>query len=481
MCNWKKWFWPGLVTTAFLTALTGWFLGDPVEKDLALRANDQLRAGQPWASVTFDGRDGTVAGIAENEIQQREAASIAASTYGVRVVSNKTVLPEAANPFTLSMTKAGEGIALKGNYSSTESRLALVESIEKAMPGIPVKDELVLASGKPDGFEPLSAFGVSQLADLASGEVSLADLEYSVKGMPAGLEVYDKLIAATATLPAGGKLKQADIALPELGKPYEISAAYDGTAVTLDGYAPSADVRTAIEGKAKSLFAGTAVNNLLKLAAGAPDGFGGWVDFGLEQVSKLKDGAFSLTGSDLSVKGNPADMASYETLTKTLADNLPAGLKLAANELVKPAEPEPAPAPEPAAQPESAFTPSPEAKACEDAIGVILAAGKINFDVALATITVDSGPVLANIAATLQSCPQVRMEISGHTDSDGDDAANQALSEARAGAVRDWLANAGVASSAISAKGYGETRPLAPNDTDDNKAKNRRIEFRVVQ
>lgn len=481
MCNWTKWFWPGLVATAFLTALTGWFLGGPVEQDLALRANDQLRAGQPWATVSFDGRDGTVSGIAENEIQQREAASIAASTYGVRVIGNKTVLPEPANPFVLSLSKAGEGISLKGNYADTKSRLALVEAVEKAMPGIAIKDELVLASGKPEGFDALAAFGVSQLADLATGEVSLANLDYSIGGMPAGLDVYDKLTAATSVLPAGGTLKLAEIALPELGKPYEISAAYDGNTVTLEGYAPSAKAKASIEEQAGSLFSGRTVNSVLKLAAGAPDGFAGWVEFGLSQLSKLKDGSFSIAGADLALKGNPADGPAYDAAMKALGGALPAGLKLAANELVKPAAPEPAPQPQPAVQPAPAFTPSPEAKACEVAIGGILNAGQINFDVSLATITADSVPVLEKIAATLQSCPAARMEIGGHTDTDGDDAANQALSEARAAAVRSWLVGAGAQDSAISARGYGETLPLAPNDTDENKARNRRIEFRVVQ
>jgi OmpA-OmpF porin, OOP family len=215
MCNATKWFWPGLVTTAFLTALSGWFIGSSVERDLALRAGDQLRAGQPWATVTFDGRDGIVAGIAENEIQQREAANIAKSTYGVRVIGNKTVLPMKADPFILSLVKAGEGILLKGNFATTAGRLALIESIERSMPGIAITEELILASGEPEGFDLLASFGVSQLADLASGEVTLSNLEYSIKGKPAGLEVYEKLTNAVKALPAGGKLKAADIAMPE--------------------------------------------------------------------------------------------------------------------------------------------------------------------------------------------------------------------------------------------------------------------------
>lgn len=479
MCSATKWFWPGLVTTAVLTALCGWFLAGKVEQDLALRAGDQLRAGQPWASVTFDGRDGVVAGIAENEIQQREAANIARSTYGVRIVGDKTVLPQAANPFVISLTKAGEGIQLKGNYSSTQSRLALIEAIEKSMPGIPVKDELVLASGKPDGFDLLAMFGVAQLADLASGEVALSNLEYTIKGLPAGLDVYEKLASAVSALPSGGILKSAEIALPELGKPYEIAASFDGTAVTLEGFAPSQDMRTAIEDTARELFSGKTVNNLLKLAGGAPDKLPDWVAFALERLSKLKDGSFGLAGPDLTISGNPMDMAGYEEAMAAMSGYVPVGLKITANNLVKPPEPEPAAQQQPAPAP--VVEPSPEAKACSETIAGILAAGAINFETAKAIITAESFPVIEKIARTMKECPETKMEIGGHTDSNGDDGANQRLSDERAAAVLRWLLGFGVEAGRISARGYGETAPVAPNDSDENKAKNRRIEFRLVQ
>jgi hypothetical protein len=124
-----------------------------------------------------------------------------------------------ADPFVLSMIKAGEGISLKGNFATTASRLALIESIEKSMPGIAVTDELVLASGKPDGFDQLSSFGISQLADLASGEVKLSNLDYSIKGKPAGDDVHEKLKAAVKALPAGGRLIAVEFATPETEGP----------------------------------------------------------------------------------------------------------------------------------------------------------------------------------------------------------------------------------------------------------------------
>ena len=73
------------------------------------------------------------------------------------------------------------------------------------------------------------------------------------------------------------------------------------------------------------------------------------------------------------------------------------------------------------------------------------------------------------------------MVITGHTDTDGDDNTNQALSSDRANAVKDFMLNAGVAPTRLSAVGYGKTQPLVANDTSENKAKNRRIEFRLVR
>ena len=74
----------------------------------------------------------------------------------------------------------------------------------------------------------------------------------------------------------------------------------------------------------------------------------------------------------------------------------------------------------------------------------------------------------------------LRLEISGHTDSDGGAAVNQPLSEARANAVRDHLVGQGIAADRLSAVGYGDTKPVAANDSESNKALNRRTEITVL-
>jgi len=71
----------------------------------------------------------------------------------------------------------------------------------------------------------------------------------------------------------------------------------------------------------------------------------------------------------------------------------------------------------------------------------------------------------------------LKLRVEGHTDNQGNAAANQALSEKRAQAVMGWLVANGVDSSRLSAKGFGQSKPLADNGTEDGRAKNRRVEL----
>jgi outer membrane protein OmpA-like peptidoglycan-associated protein len=85
--------------------------------------------------------------------------------------------------------------------------------------------------------------------------------------------------------------------------------------------------------------------------------------------------------------------------------------------------------------------------------------------------------VLQKVADLLSKDPALKVEVQGHTDNVGGDAYNQTLSEARARAVMDWLVKHGVAAGRLTAKGYGKTRPVADNGSDEGRAKNRRVEI----
>ena len=120
-----------------------------------------------------------------------------------------------------------------------------------------------------------------------------------------------------------------------------------------------------------------------------------------------------------------------------------------------------------------------DATICQQLFSDLLNKGKIRFEPGRAIIDPDSAGLLDRLIETALRCPNARIEIAGHTDADGEDAFNQALSEKRAQAVSDYLVKAGLPADRFTATGYGSTQPIATNDTDEGKAQNRRIDFMV--
>jgi OmpA-OmpF porin, OOP family len=105
----------------------------------------------------------------------------------------------------------------------------------------------------------------------------------------------------------------------------------------------------------------------------------------------------------------------------------------------------------------------------------------LHFETAKATLKAESFPLLDRLASQMKLKPTVMIEVAGHTDSDGEEAANLTLSQARANAVKTYLTNKGITATRIATKGFGESKPVADNETPAGKAKNRRTELRVTQ
>jgi outer membrane protein OmpA-like peptidoglycan-associated protein len=120
------------------------------------------------------------------------------------------------------------------------------------------------------------------------------------------------------------------------------------------------------------------------------------------------------------------------------------------------------------------------AEACETRMSVISTTGAIYFKTGSSELDKASEPLLNSVADIANRCPSVKIEVNGHTDSVGSAGANKQLSEQRAHSVVAYLGQHGVATQRVTAAGFGDTQPIAPNDTEANRAKNRRIEFRVV-
>jgi OOP family OmpA-OmpF porin len=113
----------------------------------------------------------------------------------------------------------------------------------------------------------------------------------------------------------------------------------------------------------------------------------------------------------------------------------------------------------------------------------IFSTTEILFDFDKSVIKPVSYKILGEIGAALAAHPELKVEIGGHTDSVGSDAYNQKLSERRAKAVLDYLAEnfAGINKNQLFPKGYGEGSPVTSNDTAEGQAQNRRVEFKVLK
>jgi OmpA-OmpF porin, OOP family len=116
---------------------------------------------------------------------------------------------------------------------------------------------------------------------------------------------------------------------------------------------------------------------------------------------------------------------------------------------------------------------------CQLLLADLLGKGRIQFETARADIRQESYGLLDNLVYITKKCPASNVEIAGHTDADGQDDYNLDLSRRRAQAVADYLTKAGIDARRLTSVGYGKTRPIAANDSDENKALNRRIEFIV--
>jgi OmpA-OmpF porin, OOP family len=218
----------------------------------------------------------------------------------------------------------------------------------------------------------------------------------------------------------------------------------------------------ALRGAAQVRFLTEGLSADITLRDDAGEGRGQVARLALDALSRLAEGRAEIGESDLRLTGRALYAQLPTLLSARIEEELPEGWSASVE----------IDAPEPAAANGGAQ--------CQGQIVARLATDQIAFAVAAATIETDAEPLLDDLAGILSDCPDVAVEVAGHTDSDGSEAANRRLSQQRAAAVRQALVARGIEAHRLSAVGYGQARPIAPNDTPDNKARNRRIELVVI-
>lgn len=247
-------------------------------------------------------------------------------------------------------------------------------------------------------------------------------------------------------------MAEASPALAEL-RPHQFQFVRNGESLVLRGEVPSSDERDRIVGIATAAF-GQVDDRLAVSDVRAGQGYSEAADQALEVVKNLVSGQASWSGERLSVSGlaEPHSVA----VAKAQFEGTEASGMLGDFDV------------------QALHTETSGGQSCNDRFAGLLDLSSIQFQTNSAEIDAASESLLAELADVARTCSG-RMTIAGHTDSRGDAAMNEALSVARAAAVRDAFARLGIETERMTAVGFGETQPVADNSSAEGRARNRRI------
>ncbi|KAE9632608.1 OmpA family protein [Parasedimentitalea maritima] len=331
----------------------------------------------------------------------------------------------------------------------------------------------VIGMGVPSpNWARAAELSIASLAQLGAGSVTIANADITlVATVDTSPELFDQVVGELeAALP---KVFALHAVLPEPeadtqgGVPEFTATLSPEGLVQLRGRLSDETLRHLVDSYAKARFGSDSVYTATRVVSDLPTNWPVRVLTGLEALSQLQRGSLLVTPDNVNLRG----MSHQEEATAEIAKLLSAKLGEAESYALDISYEEP---PEPEDKPV-------EPEVCEAELASIQEAGKIAFEPGSATIASQSRDTMDAIAAILERCGDMRLEIQGHTDSQGREEMNQNLSQARAQSVLNELRARRVPTSSYAAKGYGETNPIADNGTEEGREQNRRITFHLIR
>ncbi|KAB2866870.1 MAG: BON domain-containing protein, partial [Bauldia sp.] len=426
----------------------------------AVNALGQFQKG----GVTLDGLTLDIAGVARS-VDDYETVSDGLARGlppGMKVVSN-AIVPAPVSPYGWSATRDGGAVVLSGYVPSRATRDEVATLARSLFAGLDVTDKVRVASGEPkmDWIGAIK-FAMSELAELATGSVTLGDKTYAIEGEAASPEAFTRLMDATGrTLPASLALESAEVVPPKVS-PYRFSAERAPRRITLAGFVPTEKDKKTILATARRTLGAVEIVDQLGFASGAPADFVEAASTVLQAVARLAGGRAEIIDGDVEIDGGVYAQGAVEEIVAAAEETLPKGFMATISVVTR--------------QPGQPLT----AEQCDQLLQDELQTGRIEFDGSKATLSRDSFGLLDRIAATLVRCPQAKVEVGAHSDSEGSASRNRDRTQSRAEAVVDYLVDAAVMRERLTAVGYGETVPVADNSTAEGKAANRRVEFKIA-
>ncbi|UWR16073.1 OmpA family protein [Sulfitobacter sp. M368] len=322
---------------------------------------------------------------------------------------------------------------------------------------------------------PNWAKAVTQAIDavqrLEGGSVTFADADITLVALPGSDQAqFDRVVGELEnSLPEVFALraKLPKLEDPNAGPPEFTATLSPEGQVQLRGRVSDQTLRELADSYAKARFGSDKVYTAARIAENLPGDWTPRVLTGLEALAALNNGAVTVTPDSLSVTGNTGNPDASTEIASLLSDKLGEGadykIDVTYQEKLDPV----------------LGLPTPDE--CEAEIGEVLKVGKINFEPGSATIDASALGTMDDIAEILKRCGDLPLEIQGHTDSQGRESMNLALSQSRAESVLNELRARRVLTGSFTAKGYGEATPIADNKTEAGREENRRIEFKLIR
>lgn len=447
--------------------------------------------------LTFDG---LAADEAQADRARRAVTSALPQTCRVvdQVRTQAAVRPLAPSPYTGRAQVDGSRIVLLGYAPSETVKAQIEQSARIRFPGKALENRLAIAPGAPEGWQRCFDGGFLGLARLGGGSMALQDRRLDIAGQADEEDLVAAVPADVRSSVQSACDVNATIAYQPPREPEtRWSARRDGERIVLAGDVTSGSTRIALLAQARRLIPNAQVRDDMSVVENKSKHWPRAAEVALASLAEVDTGEAVVQRQTVSVTGETRyEPSIIERVRERLRRDLPRNysgreqITMQRPPVQTPVQPPPAvnpPGTLPGTPPVIALPPlrpqptTPAGIACQERLRESVRTGVISFDRARALLTGESTQTLDRIAQIARNCPRVKIEIEGHTDSEGTPERNQNLSDRRAKAVRDYLARVGVDGAMLSSVGYGETRPLAPNDTPENRARNRRIAFTVTE
>ena len=456
-----------LLETADYPAPAGW-------DDALAFATNAIR-DLPRAKVSVSAGQVDITTITESATDKAalEAQLTRSAPPSLQLTLNITAPRPVITPYTLRFSIGETGAGFDTCSADTEENSdRIIVAAQSA--GMTDAARCAVGLGVPSPYwTDAVELAIKALSELGKGTVTFSNADITLtaaQGTDSG--TFDRVVGELETsLPPVFALKATLPPPPEdaedAGPPEFTATLSPEGQVQLRGRIGSDSSREITDSFAKAQFGSDRVYSAARIASDLPDDWTIRILTGIEALGMLSNGYLEVTPDNVIVTGSTGDATAQDRVARLMVEKLGDGSYFETDIVyVEALDP-------------VAALPTPDE--CEANIAVIVAEGKISFEPGSATIDASALDTMDRIADVLEECGDLQLEVQGHTDSQGREEMNLALSQSRAESVLNELRARRVLTGSFIAKGYGETQPVADNDTEEGREANRRIEFVLLR